>query len=63
MVAHLYVPSLESGKGIPASVSKNIITGLLKEKLGYKGLIITDALNMAAVANKYQPKRTGCYGL
>ncbi len=55
MVAHLYVPSLESGKGIPASVSKNIITGLLKDKLGYKGLIITDALNMGAVANKYQP--------
>ena len=55
MVAHLYVPALESGKGIPASVSKNIITGLLKEKLGYKGLIITDALNMGAVANKYKP--------
>lgn len=55
MVAHLYVPSLESGKGIPASVSKNIITGLLKDRLGYKGLIITDALNMGAVANKYQP--------
>lgn len=55
MVAHLYVPSLESGKGIPASVSKNIITGLLKDKLGYKGLIITDALNMGAVANKYKP--------
>lgn len=55
MVAHLYVPSLESGKGIPASISKNIVTGLLKEKLGYKGLIITDALNMGAVANKYKP--------
>ena len=55
MVAHLYVPALESGKGVPASVSKNIITGLLKEKLGYKGLIITDALNMGAVANKYKP--------
>lgn len=55
MVAHLYVPGLESEKGIPASVSKNIITGLLKDKLGYKGLIITDALNMGAVANKYQP--------
>ncbi|WP_292008968.1 glycoside hydrolase family 3 protein [Chryseobacterium sp.] len=55
MVAHLYVPNLESGKGIPASVSKNIITGLLKENLGYKGLIITDALNMGAVANKYKP--------
>ncbi|MGL6128817.1 glycoside hydrolase family 3 protein [Chryseobacterium artocarpi] len=55
MVAHLYVPTLESGKGTPASVSKNIITGLLKGKLGYKGLIITDALNMGAVANKYKP--------
>lgn len=55
MVAHLYVPALESGKGIPASVSGNIITGLLKGKLGYKGLIITDALNMGAVANKYKP--------
>ncbi|WP_426477037.1 glycoside hydrolase family 3 protein [Chryseobacterium sp. CBSDS_008] len=55
MVAHLYVPSLESEKGVPASVSKNIITGLLKDKLSYKGLIITDALNMGAVANKYNP--------
>ncbi|HCN12595.1 MAG TPA: glycoside hydrolase [Chryseobacterium sp.] len=55
MVAHLYVPSLESAKGIPASVSKNIITGLLKEKFGYKGLIITDALNMGAVAKRYKP--------
>ncbi|MCU7614109.1 glycoside hydrolase family 3 protein [Chryseobacterium sp. GMJ5] len=55
MVAHLYVPSLEPEKGIPASVSKKIITGLLKEKLGFKGLIITDALNMGAVANKYKP--------
>ncbi|MCX8532019.1 glycoside hydrolase family 3 protein [Chryseobacterium luquanense] len=55
MVAHLYVPNLESGKGIPASVSKKIVTDLLKDKLGYKGLIITDALNMGAVANKYKP--------
>ncbi len=55
MVAHLYVPALESGKGIPASVSQNIVTELLKEKLGFKGLIITDALNMGAVANKYKP--------
>ncbi|QIY84965.1 glycoside hydrolase family 3 protein [Chryseobacterium sp. NEB161] len=54
MVAHLYVPSLENQKGIPASVSSKIVTGLLKEKLGYKGLIITDALNMGAVANKFK---------
>ena len=55
MVAHLYVPALEPQKGIPASVSKNIITALLKEKFGYKGLIITDALNMGAVAKRYKP--------
>ncbi len=54
MVAHLYVPSLEPEKGIPASVSKKIITDLLKNQLGYKGLIITDALNMGAVANRYK---------
>lgn len=55
MVAHLYVPALESKKGVPASVSNDIITGILKEKYGYKGLIITDALNMGAVAKRYKP--------
>lgn len=55
MVAHLYVPELEKEANIPASISKSIITDLLKNKLGYKGLIITDALNMGAVANRYQP--------
>jgi len=55
MVAHLYIPALEKEKGVPASVSKNIITGILKEKYGYKGLIITDALNMGAVAKRYKP--------
>lgn len=55
MVAHLYVPALEKKQGVPASISYDIITGLLKNKMGYQGLIITDALNMGAVANKYQP--------
>ncbi|MDR2205115.1 MAG: glycoside hydrolase family 3 protein [Flavobacteriaceae bacterium] len=53
MIAHLYVPALENGEKIPASVSKNIITDLLKNKLNFKGLIITDALNMGAVSKKY----------
>ena len=55
MVAHLYVPALEKQSGIPASVSKSIVTGILKEKFGYKGLIITDALNMGAVAKRFKP--------
>ena len=53
MVAHLYVPTLEKNKGIPASVSYEINTNLLKNKYQYKGLIITDALNMNAVAKKF----------
>lgn len=53
MVAHLYVPTLEKKKGIPASVSYEIITNLLKNTYQYKGLIITDALNMNAVAKKF----------
>ncbi|MGS0748234.1 glycoside hydrolase family 3 protein [Halpernia sp. GG3] len=54
MVAHLYVPTLETKK-IPASLSYEIVTKLLREKIGYKGLIITDALNMGAVAKRYKP--------
>ena len=53
MIAHLYVPQLEKGKNIPASISYDIVTNLLKNKFRYEGLIITDALNMNAVAKKY----------
>ena len=53
MIAHLYVPQLEKGKNIPASISYDIVTNLLKNKFRYEGLVITDALNMNAVAKKY----------
>jgi len=53
MVAHLYVPTLEKQSGIPASLSYEIITNLLKNTYQYKGLVITDALNMNAVAKKF----------
>lgn len=53
MVAHLYVPALEKRNNIPASLSYEIVTEFLKNKLKYEGLIITDALNMNAVAKKY----------
>lgn len=55
MVAHLYVPALEPNENVPSSVSPEIITGLLKDKFGFKGLIVTDALNMGAVAKRYKP--------
>ncbi len=50
MVAHLDIPSLEPKEGYPSSLSKTIITDLLKKQLGFKGLVFTDALNMKAVS-------------
>jgi len=51
MVAHLNVPSLEKRRGFPSSLSKYIVTDILKEKLGFKGLIFTDALTMKGAAD------------
>ncbi|MGJ5640759.1 glycoside hydrolase family 3 N-terminal domain-containing protein [Formosa sp. S-31] len=55
MVAHLNVPSLETQSNFPSSLSKTIVTGILKERLGFKGLIFTDALEMKGVANFSSP--------
>ena len=55
MVAHLNVPSLESRSGYPSSLSKHIVTDILKDSLGFKGLIFTDALTMKAAANFDSP--------
>jgi len=49
MSAHMEVPSLESKKSLPATLSKNVITKLLKEEMGFKGFVITDAMNMHGV--------------
>ncbi|MFD2541398.1 glycoside hydrolase family 3 N-terminal domain-containing protein [Lacinutrix gracilariae] len=51
MVAHLNVPSLEPREGFPSSLSKHIVTNILKERLGFKGLIFTDALTMKGAAD------------
>ena len=53
MVGHLAVPALTEGKNIPASISRELITDLLKGEMGFKGLVISDALNMKAVANLF----------
>ncbi|MGB5666539.1 MAG: glycoside hydrolase family 3 N-terminal domain-containing protein [Maribacter sp.] len=50
MVAHLNVPSLEIKKELPSSLSEQIISGILKERMGFKGLVFTDALNMKGVS-------------
>ena len=56
MVGHIYLPELEDIKNKPASISENIITKLLKNELGYKGLILTDELNMKGITKNYSLK-------
>ncbi len=54
MIGHLAVPSLDEN-GLPASLSKRVVTDLLRDQLGFQGLIVTDALNMGAIAERYDP--------
>jgi beta-N-acetylhexosaminidase len=55
MIAHLQVPAYENRKHRPSTLSSNIVTGLLRNKLNFNGLIFTDALNMEGVAKYYSP--------
>lgn len=55
MVAHLFIPSLDTSKNLPSTLSKNIVTGLLKDKMQFKGLVFTDALNMKGAADYNRP--------
>lgn len=52
MVGHLAIPSI-TGNSKPASLSKEVITELLKKELGFNGIVITDALNMGALTKQY----------
>jgi beta-N-acetylhexosaminidase len=54
MVAHVTVPALEPDPNRVASTSPAIVTGLLKQQLGFKGLVITDALDMGGLTRLYQ---------
>jgi len=53
MTGHLVVPALERTAGLPATLSPAILTGLLREKMGFRGLILTDALDMGGITLLY----------
>lgn len=52
MAAHILTPNVTTD-GLPASLSKQMLTGILREELGYDGLIITDAMDMGAIVKVY----------
>lgn len=49
MVAHMSIPSLDNTPNLPSTLSRPIVTGLLKEELGFKGLVFSDAMEMKGV--------------
>ena len=52
MIAHVALPEI-TGDMVPSTLSRPVVTGILREKLGFEGLIITDAMNMGAIADSY----------
>ncbi len=53
MTAHVAVPALEPDPNRVATISRPIVTGLLKKQLGFKGLVVTDAMDMGAIGHLY----------
>jgi beta-N-acetylhexosaminidase len=54
MVGHLEIPAYEPQKKLPSSLSKNIVTDLLRKELGFEGLIFTDSLHMYGVTKYFE---------
>ncbi len=55
MTGHLSVPALDSDEELPATLSRAILTGVLRKQLGFRGLVVTDALDMAGAGPKLSP--------
>jgi len=55
MAAHIHVPKLENTPNLAASLSRRVLTGIIRDSLRFKGLIYTDALNMRGVTDYFKP--------
>jgi len=56
MTAHLFVPALDPTPGLPATLSPLILTDLLRKKMGFKGLIVTDAMEMGGITTMFSAR-------
>src|SRR6202795_3800818 len=55
MSGHLSIPALEPDPNTPATLSNNVLTGLLRDELHFEGLVITDAMDMGGITTRYAP--------
>ena len=63
MIAHMNIPSLDATPNMPSTLSKPIVTDLLKNELGFKGLIISDAMDMKGVTKFYKDGEAEVMGI
>lgn len=63
MVAHMNIPVLDNTPNLPSTLSRPIVTGLLKEDLGFKGIIFSDAMEMKGVAKFFPEGESDVLGL
>jgi beta-N-acetylhexosaminidase len=55
MSAHIALPGIDSGQVRPATLTPALLTGVLRDSLGFEGLVVTDALDMGGIVNTYGP--------
>ncbi|KLT66333.1 glycoside hydrolase family 3 protein [Pedobacter sp. BMA] len=63
MIAHMNIPSLDNTPNLPSTLSKPIVTGILKERLGFKGLVISDAMDMKGVVKFFKDGEADVMGI
>nr|WP_068889913.1 glycoside hydrolase family 3 protein [Pedobacter panaciterrae] len=63
MIAHMNIPALDNTPNMPSTLSKPIVTGILKEELGFKGLIISDAMGMKGVVKYFKDGEADVMGV
>lgn len=63
MIAHMNIPALDNTPNMPSTLSRSIVTGLLKEELGFKGIVISDAMGMKGVVKHFRDGEADVMGI
>ncbi|RZK52538.1 MAG: glycoside hydrolase family 3, partial [Pedobacter sp.] len=63
MIAHMNIPALDATPNMPSTLSKPIVTGILKEQIGFKGIVISDAMGMKGVVKFFKDGEADIMGI
>jgi beta-N-acetylhexosaminidase len=63
MSSHIRLPALDPTDGLPATLSRPVLTGLLRQELAFSGLVFTDSMSMHAVSRRFSPERAAALAI